>query len=196
MPGIVLGMDPGSKGAVVALTEDEQIAFWMDMPIGPDSFVSVEQLHDQLDALLHTLGYTPADIIASVIEKVRSGGASTGTRGGSRASSMFKFGAAWMACRGAVVGYTRPMSEPTAGVWKKALGHGLGPDKEKSRLYAHQLWPEHRDITFKHKLHEGRAEAALIALWYLRHEWRGRLVLPHGTGNHERVRPRLRIKRG
>jgi len=47
-------------------------------------------------------------------------------------------------------------------VWKRRMG--LTSDKELSRARALQLWPQHAD-KFKYKKNEGRAEAALLALY-------------------------------
>jgi hypothetical protein len=58
--------------------------------------------------------------------------------------------------------------EPSA--WKKF--HKLhGKDKEGSRQRALQLFPE-ADALLARKLDHGRAEAALLALYGARHQWR------------------------
>jgi hypothetical protein len=43
----------------------------------------------------------------------------------------------------------------------------LSKDKELSRAMAIKTWPSMAEF-FKLKKHDGRAEAALMALWYLR----------------------------
>jgi hypothetical protein len=50
--------------------------------------------------------------------------------------------------------------------WKKALG--LSADKGASRRRAIELWPE-RAQWFARVKDDGRAEAALIAYWWLQH---------------------------
>jgi hypothetical protein len=55
-----------------------------------------------------------------------------------------------------------PLHTVSAGVWKRALG--LGPDKEKSRAMALQLWPDRSDL-FGLKRQHNNAEAALLALF-------------------------------
>ena len=64
----------------------------------------------------------------------------------------------------------RPLSQSEAGyvryviprVWKGYFG--LSSDKEQSRLKAIALFPDCANL-FSRKKDEGRAEAALIALW-------------------------------
>jgi len=48
--------------------------------------------------------------------------------------------------------------------WKKALG--LGRDKDESRMQAIERWPGSAGL-FARKKDNGRAEAALIAFWFL-----------------------------
>ena len=50
--------------------------------------------------------------------------------------------------------------------WKR--GMKLGKDKGKARDMAMKRWPVRRDL-FKRVKDDGRAEAALIALWQVRH---------------------------
>ena len=56
-----------------------------------------------------------------------------------------------------------PCTLVTPGVWKRH--HGLiGGDKSESRAKAIALWPGHADL-FKRRKDDGRAEAALVAVY-------------------------------
>jgi hypothetical protein len=83
-------------------------------------------------------------------------------RPGQGVSSMFKYGQAFGTVIGVVQAIGLPLHTVSAGVWKRALG--LGPDKEKSRAMALQLWPDRSDL-FGLKRQHNNAEAALLALF-------------------------------
>ena len=58
-----------------------------------------------------------------------------------------------------------PVTKVTPGVWKKHFKL-TGTGKEESRLRALELYPELHD-QLKLKKHHNRAEALLMARWYL-----------------------------
>jgi hypothetical protein len=64
----------------------------------------------------------------------------------------------------------RPLVYVAPSTWKRHLG--LSKDKGASRQRAVELWPDRADL-FKLAKHDGRAEAALIARWYLTKETTG-----------------------
>ena len=75
--------------------------------------------------------------------------------------STFKFGVAYGMARAAVVALAIPYVLVTPGKWKRHFG--LTSDKELSRAMAIRLWPGAG--CFRRKRDDGRAEAALLALW-------------------------------
>lgn len=140
----VLGVDPGMTGAI-AYVDRGKLQEVADMPaVGGD--ISGALLHQMVRMI-------PVEYAA--VEKVHS----MPKQG---VSTTFKFGMAYGMARMAVGGLLVPMEEPTPNVWKKMFG--LDADKEKARLLALKLFPDKSEL-FKLKMHHGRAEAALIALW-------------------------------
>ncbi len=166
----VLGIDPGMSGAIAYVHQGKLLEV-ADMPaVGGD--ISGPLLHQMVRMI-------PVEWAA--VERVHSmpkqGGATT-----------FKFGMAYGMARMAAGGLLVPMVEPTPNVWKKHFN--LSSDKEKSRLLALKLFPDKSEL-FKFKKNEGRAEAALIALWCERLHAAPNYADPDGTP--ERV-PRLRLR--
>lgn len=142
-----IGVDPGISGAIALIDDRGVLVDVYDMP------VVAGQVSPQL---LGTLECWDGDQFGTVvIEAVHA-------MPGQGVSSMHKFGRAVGIVEGVL--WRRPVEYVTPAVWKKALG--LGKDKELSRRRAIELWPGHAD-KFARAKDDGRAEAALIALWYV-----------------------------
>jgi crossover junction endodeoxyribonuclease RuvC len=80
--------------------------------------------------------------------------------------SAFNFGMNFGTIKGVCGGLRIPFSLVTPGKWKRDLG--LKADKDQARARAAQLWPG-AAAHFARKKDDGRAEAALIALWGSKH---------------------------
>ena len=76
--------------------------------------------------------------------------------------SMFNFGRSYGDVRGVIGAMDVPLHFVTPQKWKKHFG--LSSDKEECRLRAIRMFPTVAE-SFKLKKHDGRAEAALIALY-------------------------------
>jgi crossover junction endodeoxyribonuclease RuvC len=76
--------------------------------------------------------------------------------------SMFNFGRSYGDVRGVIGAMDIPLHFVTPQKWKKHFG--LSSDKDECRLRAIRLFPAVAE-SFKLKKHDGRAEAALIALY-------------------------------
>ena len=76
--------------------------------------------------------------------------------------STFTFGVSYGIVIGALQAALFDITFVRPQVWKKALE--LSSDKDDSRQMAIRLWPDNID-DFARKKDDGRAEAALIALW-------------------------------
>jgi crossover junction endodeoxyribonuclease RuvC len=141
----VLGIDPGLSGAIAFYYPSFDLVSAEDMPIVCGD-INCAELADRIMQIRPDL---------AVIEQV-------GARPGQGVSSMFKFGKVF----GQIIGVTVALRIPTHFVtpqkWKKHFS--LSSEKEKSRQRALQLWPDCAEH-FSKKKHEGRAEAALIALY-------------------------------
>ncbi len=81
---------------------------------------------------------------------------------GNGAVSMFNFGRSYGDVRGVIGALDIPLHFVTPQKWKKHFG--LTSDKDQSRLRAIRMFPAVAD-QFKRKKDDGRAEAALIALY-------------------------------
>lgn len=142
----ILGIDPGVSGAV---------AFYS--PLAPDR-VAVEDVPvaggeisaPHLASMIRR--YAPS---MAVIERVNA-------FPGQGVSSVFNFGRAYGDVRGVVGALSIPLHLVSPQKWKKHFG--LSSDKDQSRMLAVRRFPAVADH-FKRKKDDGRAEAALIALY-------------------------------
>ena len=94
-----------------------------------------------------------------------------GAMPGQGVSSMFAFGRAVGQVEAAIAACGIPISYVTPQSWKRALTVPTG--KDAARLRASQLMPAYA-TEWRLAKHDGRAEAALIALYGLLHEGTGR----------------------
>jgi len=81
---------------------------------------------------------------------------------GQGVTSMFRFGQSYGVTQMAVAAHKIPMQFVTPAKWKSYLG--LSRDKGVSRSLASQRFPKQADL-FKRVKDDGRAEAALLALY-------------------------------
>lgn len=159
-PPYVIGVDPGLTGAIAIVDQAHQLVAVYDMPVG-DGAVSAHQL-----AVLGNWDdprYGPA-VIEDVHSMPKQG-----------VSSSFGFGRSKGVVEGVMAMARRPLVYVSPSVWKRRMG--LSKDKGASRQRAVELWPEWA-ASFKLVKHDGRAEAALIALWYLQNAAPAALIDP------------------
>lgn len=143
---IILGIDPGISGAVAFYFPmvPSRIAVF-DVPVA-GSEINAPELARLIRIHRPTL---------AVIERVSA-------MPGNGAVSMFNFGRSYGDVRGVIGAMEIPLHLVTPQKWKKHFG--LSADKEQSRLRAIRMFPSVAD-RFQLKKHDGRAEAALIALY-------------------------------
>jgi hypothetical protein len=142
----ILGIDPGVSGAIAFyFTQEPSRVAVFDVPIAGGE-INSPALADLIN------GYAPD---FAIIEAV-------GAMPGNGAVSMFNFGRAYGDVRGVIGALKIPLHLVRPQVWKKHFK--LDKDKEKSRMLANNLFPACSDH-FKRKKDDGRAEAALIALY-------------------------------
>lgn len=146
---LTIGVDPGVTGAIALVAEDGQLVDAFDMP------TVANQVSAQLLATIECWGTDQFGTV--VIEDVHS----MPKQG---VTSSFNFGRSKGVVEGVFAGAGRPLEYVSPARWKKALG--LTKDKGASRRRAIELWPNHAD-KFARVKDDGRAEAALIALWYV-----------------------------
>lgn len=144
---LTVGVDPGVTGALAFLDPDGEIVHMEDMPPVTDAALGAA-----VAALLRDLA---PDVVA--VAWVES---QVGMPGQSSATTA-RFHRDYGAVLGAfgALGVRVELVAPAK--WKKAAG--LSRDKGLSLSAAVRRWPAHAGL-FKLKKHDGRAEAALIAL--------------------------------
>lgn len=146
MTFFVLGVDPGVSGAVAFYSPGlpERIAV-EDVPVAGGE-ISAPHLASMIRRFAPSM---------AVVERVNA-------FPGQGVSSVFNFGRAYGDVRGVIGALNIPLHLVSPQKWKKHFG--LSSDKDQSRALAVRRFPvvaEH----FKLKKHDGRAEAALIALY-------------------------------
>jgi Holliday junction resolvasome RuvABC endonuclease subunit len=147
MESMILGVDPGIKGALAWVNMTGDLYKVEDMPV----------IDNQVNAPYLARLLRNCELSLAVVEKVHSmpkqGVAST-----------FKFGVGYGIVLGQLAAYDIPVYHMTPHEWKTHMR--LGKTKEHSRRMAVDRWPGWVDH-FHLAKHEGRAEAALIATAWL-----------------------------
>jgi crossover junction endodeoxyribonuclease RuvC len=150
----VIGIDPGINGAI-AIFHDGVLLSIVDMPTvevasgkSMKRHISAALLRDILDGYPH---------LHVVIEKV-------GAMPGQGVTSMFNFGRSAGIIEGVVAGLKLSSTYVTPNMWTKFVGRAAG--KDASRMRAMELFPTRFEL-FKRAKDDGRADAALIAYWYI-----------------------------
>jgi crossover junction endodeoxyribonuclease RuvC len=144
----VVGIDPGSSGALVVLDDTGGYVSHLTMPVvklGTKSRVNPAALKAFLE--LYPIRH-------AYIERV-------GAMPGQGVSSMFTFGHAAGVVEGVVAGMGIPIDSITPQAWKKAAGL-IGADKDAARSRAVQLFPGLRVLDLKGK-GQAVADALLLA---------------------------------
>lgn len=156
---MILGIDPGSVSAAYGLLDGEgSFVETGDIPI-VDRMIDATEWDRILERLLdYHEGETGtvARFTNVVIEQV-----SAMPKQG--VTSSFRFGMGCGIIRGVLATYHVPIIQVAPTKWKRHFN--LDSDGEKSRALALRLWPSCKDLV--RKKDHGRAEALLMARWYL-----------------------------
>jgi crossover junction endodeoxyribonuclease RuvC len=154
--GLLIGIDPGLSGAI-AVVGDGRIAC-RDMPtleMNGKRRVCPHALRDALQAIRHE-GHSVEMVILEHVQGVQ----------GTGATSAFTFGRGFGVVEGVLAGLFLRHTLVRPQTWTKALG--VSRDKGSHRAAASRLWPQHADL-FARVKDDGRADAALLCHWYMRH---------------------------
>jgi crossover junction endodeoxyribonuclease RuvC len=151
----VLGIDPGLSGALALLDpKTSEVEVW-DFP----TFVVGKTGRRVIDEVQ----------LANIIDGIAGTGCAfeawleqVGPRPGEGAVGAFSFGRSYGLIRGVLAAHFAPVNDVTPQAWKAALK--VKGDKDESRRRASQLLPR-AAWNWPLKKHDGRAEAALIALF-------------------------------
>ena len=155
----VIGIDPGINGAI-AIFENGQLDAVIDMPTLEMDSGKTKKRHISaigLVRILETWTLVSDGQAHIVIEKV-------GALPGNGSVSMFNFGRSAGIIEGVVAALRMPYTYVTPATWTKAVGRATG--KDASRMRAMELFPSKAEL-FKRAKDDGRADAALIAYWYI-----------------------------
>lgn len=142
---IIMGVDPGLSGAIAYYVPAQDRIFAEDMPVA-DGHVDAASLARSIR------DFAPE---VALVEQV-------GSMPGQGVASTFKFGRSYGVVLGVITALGIPLHLVTPSKWKRHFR--LSANKEQSRAYALRMWPTRADL-FGMKKHDGRAEAALLALY-------------------------------
>jgi crossover junction endodeoxyribonuclease RuvC len=150
---MILGIDPGLSGALAFMDDNKLSVF--DIPTFEITRNGKKKRQIDLQILLGILEERNFDLEHAYLENV-------GAMPGQGVSSMFQMGRGYGQIEMGLAAAGIPVTYITPQVWKKALA--VPKDKDGARQRASQLMPQHAD-NWPLKKHDGRAEAALIALY-------------------------------
>lgn len=152
---MIIGIDPGLSGAVCLLDGERLEVF--DLPTTERVVNGKTKRQLDLHSLANDLRCCPlAQIRFVLIEQVSA-------MPGQGVTSSFNFGFTAGAIQGVVAALGFPTRTVHPQVWKRKFGL-LGQPKDASRAEASRRFPQHAE-QWPLKKHDGRAEAALIALY-------------------------------
>lgn len=147
---VVIGIDPGLSGAIIAIDRG-RVQSCLDMPtieVRGKRRINGHAIHDWI------VVHGPVDMV--IVEEVQ------GVQG-TGATSAFTFGHGAGLLEGILIASQRPYTLVRPQVWTKKLG--VTRDKGAHRQLAQRLYP-HNSALFDRVRDDGRADAALIAHWW------------------------------
>lgn len=150
---IIIGIDPGCTGSIVAIGDTGEVFDHMPMPvmkIGTKTRVN----GSAIAAFLRDCIGFPRMRVRAVIEQV-------GAMPGNGSSSMFTFGHSAGIVEGVLNGMEIPYQMVTPQAWKKSAGL-IGSDKDAARTRCIQMYPGLRALDLKGK-GQALADSILIA---------------------------------
>ncbi len=149
---MIIGIDPGLSGALAVLSSTGELGCLADLPVIRDGRLAWIDGGRLQSLLIQTLQGRPA---RAVVER-------TSSMPGQGVASSFTFGVGFGSILSVLQALHLPIELVTAATWKKALG--LSSDKRASLDKARLLYP---DAELHLAKHDGRAEALLLAHWWL-----------------------------
>lgn len=152
----VIGIDPGVSGAVAFYNGTDMAV--RDLPAvkaAKATSLDVTALARMLDGINETCAHVFIERVSAMPKQ--------------GVASSFNFGRSFGELHGLVAAQFVPVTLVPPQTWKKVLG--VPREKDGARLRASQLLPRASD-QWPLKKHDGRAEAALIALYGWRHLFR------------------------
>lgn len=157
---VMIGIDPGLSGAIVALADGEPAAI-IDMPTRRMDGQNEVCARTLAEILRHIRSQHPGAYFSAVLEKVNG-------RAGWGATQGFRFGSGFGKVKAVLETLGIDYVEVQAPVWKRHY-RLKGGDKTASRELASVRFPSVAESLRRAK-DDGRAEALLIALWADSHQ--------------------------
>jgi crossover junction endodeoxyribonuclease RuvC len=155
-PRRIIGIDVGLSGAI-AMMQGETLTGIFDMPTVTLDRNGKSKRQISIPELIAIIDeFKPEE---AYIEKVFA-------MAGQGVTSVFSFGRSLGAIEGVIAARSIKSTLITPQTWQKAMGVSGGKDGARAR--AMEVFPWNVDY-FKRKKDDGRADAALIAAWGLRH---------------------------
>ena len=153
-----IGIDPGATGAIAIYSpgSPDRINV-LDMPTVEIKRGKrmVHEVNAGYLAIEISLNLNRAERVQAFIEKVHAAP-------GQGVSSMFAFGRARGVVEGVLAALEIPITYVSPNIWVRSMNVVGG--KDGSRKRAGELFPSQAEL-FRRKMDDGRADAALIAMW-------------------------------
>lgn len=162
---MIIGIDPGGSGALVALNADGSILDMLLMPtikVGTKTGINGAAIAGWLENL-KVLSDAKRSACIELVNAMPSG--PPGAKRAMGVGSAFAFGKAAGKVEGIIEGAMIPLTLVTPQAWKKHAGL-IGTDKDAARSRAIQLYPSCRILDLKGK-GQAVADAILIARYGL-----------------------------
>jgi crossover junction endodeoxyribonuclease RuvC len=149
---ITVGVDPGQSGGIGVLGADGGFELAVDLPVISDKSLTWIDGSALQTILLDAIRGRPCRVVIERVSAMPKQGV----------ASSFSFGVGFGSILGVVQALHLPIEFVTPAVWKRGLG--LASDKRASLDKARLLFPA---ADLRLAKHDGRAEALLLAHWYL-----------------------------
>ena len=151
-----IGIDPGLSGAIAIISLENLKIFDMPtMTVDRNGKAKRQVSAAELAEMLYL--YSDKDCHVYV-EKVSA-------MAGQGVTSVFSFGRSFGMIEGILAAFKLPVTFVPPATWTKGIGRA--PGKDASRARAMELFPDNQ-TDFKRVKDDGRADAALIAMWGIR----------------------------
>jgi crossover junction endodeoxyribonuclease RuvC len=150
-----MACDPGLSGALAFYDTTADTFAIHDMPL--NRLTRNGKAKNELDLYELARIVDAAQPERAFVEKV-------GSMPGQGVSSMFAFGKSAGAILGIIAANFIPVHEVAPTTWKRGVGIPTGSGKDASRVLISNLYPK-QSALFSRVKDNGRADAALIALW-------------------------------
>ena len=168
---MIIGVDPGNTGAIAFLTDEGELINVVDIPVTKVKVGDKWRSEIDADKVVYVLEdkFSYGDVV--FLERVQAmprfnmnTGKYDKSQGG---AANIAYGRGGGIIEGVFAAHKVQVYRIPSAEWRPVMV-GSKTDKEKSRLTAIKLWPDKADL-FKLKTKHGRAEAALIGRYGVKH---------------------------